>query len=62
MNFTVLRSHLNKLVPKSFPTGIIKNVYRSEVAIENGNLQNYNDLDSFLAKCKYVLNRTTALK
>ena len=36
--------------------------FKSELVIENGNLQNCNDLDSFLAKCKNVLNRTAPLK
>ena len=34
----------------------------SGLVIKNGNLQNDNDLDSFLAKCKDVLNRTARLK
>ena len=58
MTVTLLRSHLNK----SFTTWTIKNLFRSEVIIENRNLQNYNDLDSSLARCKYVLNKTVSLK
>ena len=30
--------------------------------LKNGNIQNYNDLDSFLAKCSDGLNRTAPLK
>ena len=36
--------------------------FRSELVTENGNLQNVNDLDSLLAKCKNVLNRRASLK
>ena len=63
---TYLRSHLNKLEPKIIHYKDWKNfsnvAFRSEFVIENGNLQNYNDLDSFLAKCKDVLNRTVPIK
>ena len=66
MTVTVLRSHLNKLGPKIIHYRDYKNfsndAFRSEVVIENGNLQNFNDLDSLLAKCKNVLNRTAPLK
>ena len=66
MTVTVLRSHLNKLGPKIIHYRDYKNfsndAFRSELAIENGNLQNFNELDSLLAKCKNVLNRTTPLK
>ena len=72
MTVTVLRSHLHKL-GKSFTTSskiihfrdykkFSNDAFTSELFIENGNLQNYNDLDSFLAKCKNVLNRTAPLK
>ena len=63
---TILRSHLNKLGLKTIQFRDYKKIsndaFRSELVIENGNLQNYNDLDSFLAKCKNVLNRTAPLK
>ena len=63
---TVLRSHLNKLGPKIIYYRNYKNFsndgFRPELVIENGNLQIFNDFDSFLAKCKNVLNRTEPLK
>ena len=63
---TSLRSHLNKLEPKIIHYKDWKKfsnvAFRSEFVIENGNLQNYNDLDSFLAKCKDVFNRTVPHK
>ena len=66
MTVTVLRSHLNKLGPKTIHYRDCKkfsnDAFRSEYVIENGNLQNYNDLDSFLAKCKNILNRMAPLK
>ena len=66
MTVTVLRSHSNKLGPKIIHYRDYKNfsndAFRSELAIENGNLQNFNNLDSLLAKCKNVLNRTAPLK
>ena len=66
MTVTVLRSHLNKLGPKIIHYRDYKNfssdAFRSELVIENGNRQNFNDIDSLLAKCKNVLNRTTPLK
>ena len=62
MTVTLLRSHLNKLGPKIIHYMDYKNLFRSEVIIENRNLQNYNDLDSSLARCKYVLNKTVSLK
>ena len=66
MTVTVLRSHLNKLSPKIIQYRDYKNfskdTFRSELDIENGNLQNFNDFHSLLAKCKNVLNRTAPLK
>ena len=66
MTVTILRSYLNKLWPKIIQCRDYKkfsnDAFKSELVIENGNLQNCNDLDSFLAKCKNVLNRTAPLK
>ena len=66
MTVTVLGSHLNKLAPKIIHDRNYKifsnDAFRSELVIENGNLKTFNDLDSLLAKCKNVLNRTTSLK
>ena len=49
MTVTILRSSLNKLGPKTIHFRGYKNfsndAFRSEVVIENGNLQNFNDLD-----------------
>ena len=63
---TVLRSHLKKLEPKIIHHRGYKNVsndaFRFELVIENGNLQNLNDVDSLSAKCKNVLKRTAPLK
>ena len=63
---TVLKSHLNKLGPKIIHYRDYKNfsndAFRSVLVIENGNLQNLNDLDSLLAKCKNILNRKAPLK
>ena len=63
---TVLRSHLNKLGPKIIHLRNYKNflndAFRFELVIENGNLQNFNNLDLLLAKCKNILNRTAPLK
>ena len=51
MTITILRSHLNKLEPNIIHYRNYKifsnDAFRSELVIENGNLQNYNDLDSF---------------
>ena len=51
MTITILRSHLNKLGPNIIHYRNYKifsnDAFRSELVIENGNLQNYNDLDSF---------------
>ena len=66
MTVTVLRSHLNKLGHQVIHYRDYKHfsndVFRSELVIENGNLQNFNDLHSFLTKSKTVLNRTAPLK
>ena len=66
MTVTVLRSYLNKLGPKLIHYRYYKNfsndAFRSEVVMGNGNLQNFNDLDSLLVECKNVLNRTAPLK
>ena len=66
MTVTVLRSHLNKLGPKINHYRDYKHfsndAFRSEHVTENGNLQNFNNLDSFLTKCRNVLNRTAPLK
>ena len=66
MTVTVLRSHLKKLRPKILHYRDYKNVsndaFRSELVLKNGNLQNFNDLDSLLAKYKYVFNRPVPLK
>ena len=66
MTVTILRSHLNKFGPKIIHYRGYKkfsnDAFRSKFVIESENLQNYNDLDSFLAKCKNVLNRTAPLK
>ena len=66
MTVTVLRCHLNKLEPKTIHYRDYKifsnDTFRSELVIENGNLQNLNNPDSLLAKCKNVLNRTAPLK
>ena len=63
---TVLRSHLNKLGLKIIHYRDYKkfsnDAFRSELVTENGNLQNFSDLDSLLAKCKNVLNRRASLK
>ena len=47
MTAPVLRSHFNKLRPKIIHYRDYKNydVFRSELVIENGNLQNFNDLE-----------------
>ena len=62
MTVTVLRSHLNKLGPKIIHYRDYKHfsndAFRSELVTENGNLQNFNDLHSFLTKSKTILNRT----
>ena len=59
MTVTVLRSYLNKLRSKIIHYRDYKNfsndAFTSAVVIENGNLQNFSDLDSLLAKCKNVL-------
>ena len=51
---TILRSHLNKLGLKTIQFRDYKKIsndaFRSELVIENGNLQNCNDLDSFLGR------------
>ena len=66
MTVTVLRSHLKKLRPKILHYRDYKNVpndaFRSELVLKNGNLQNFNDLDSLLAKYKNVFNRPVPLK
>ena len=66
ITITKLRSHLHELGPKTNHYRDYKNFWndalRSELFIENGNIQNFNDLDSFLAKCKNVWNRTAPLK
>ena len=57
---------MNKLGPKIIhykDYNIFSNdAFRSELVVEHGNLQNFNDLDSLLAKCINVLNRTASLK
>ena len=62
----ILRSHLNNLGTKIIHCRDYKkfsnNAFGSELVIENGNLNNYNNLDSFLANCQNVLNRTAPLK
>ena len=47
MTAPVLRSDFNKLRPKIIHYRDYKNydVFRSELVIENGNLQNFNDLE-----------------
>ena len=66
MTVNVLRSHLNKLGPKIIHYRDYKNLsndaFRSELDIESGNLQNFNNLDSLLGKFKDILNRKTPLK
>ena len=66
MTVTLLTSHLKKLKPKILPYRDYKNVpndaFRSELVLKNGNLQNFNDLDSLLAKYKNVFNRPVPLK
>ena len=55
MVVTVLRSFLNKLGSKIIQYGDYKkfsnDAFRSELVIENGDLQNYYVLDSLLSKC-----------
>ena len=66
MTVTILRSHLNKLGPRIIYYRNCKkhsnDAFISELVTENGNLQNCNELDSFLSKCKDVLNRTVPIK
>ena len=66
MTATILRSSLNKWEPKNvYYSGCKKlsnDAFRSELVKKNGSLQNYNNLDSFLAKCKDVSNRTVPLR
>ena len=49
MTAPVLRSHFNKLRPKIIHyrdyKHFLNDVFRSELVIENGNLQNFNDLE-----------------
>ena len=66
MTLTILRSHLNKLRPRIIHSRDYKkfsnDAFRSELVIEIGSPQSYKNLDSFLVKCKDVLNRTAPLK
>ena len=66
MTATILRSHLNKLGPRIIYYRNCKkhsnDAFTSELVTKNGNLQNCNELDSFLSKCKDVLNRTVPIK
>lgn len=41
---------------------MLNDAVRSELFTENENLQNYNDVNSFLAKCKDILNRMPPFK
>ena len=60
--YYIIQNHSAKIIHFRDYKKFSNDAFTSELFIENGNLQNYNDLDSFLAKCKNVLNRTAPLK